>query len=168
MPKDSFFDRKNYLEILEKRVIALKDGYRQNIAFIGEEQVGKTAILHKFLNGFLDNRFIMLYVEARPEPLPLFCRRFAGVLLYNFLSSADVSLKEDLEFLLEKSCPYIPRTVAKIRSILADVQKRKKEGVFVELLSLTAIIHQETGKFCVVMFDEFLNLEALGVKSLLS
>ncbi|WP_414947291.1 hypothetical protein, partial [Klebsiella pneumoniae] len=79
MLKDNFFGRKSYLDILEKRVIALKDGYRQNIAFIGDEHVGKTAILHKFLNSFLDNRFILFYLEARVEPLFLFCKRFAGV-----------------------------------------------------------------------------------------
>ena len=166
MIKDNFFDRKSYLDILEKRVIALRDGYRQNIALIGDEQVGKTTILHKFLNGFLDNRFIMLYIEARPESLPLFCKRFVGVLLYSFLSSSCIPLREDLEFLLDKSSTYIPKTVAKIKAILADVEKRKKENIFGELLSLTNIIHQETDKFCVVIFDEFQNLESLGVKSL--
>jgi hypothetical protein len=166
MIKDNFFNRKVYLDILEKRVVALKDGYRQNIAFIGDEQVGKTAILHKFLNSFLDNRFILLYVQARPESLLLFCRRFAGVLLYNFLCSTDSQLKEDLEFLIEKSSAYVPKTVSKIKQILSDAQGRKKENVFSELMSLGNIIHQETGKFCVVIFDEFQNLESLGIKSL--
>jgi hypothetical protein len=166
MLKDNFFDRKSYLEVLEKRVIALKDGYRQNIAFIGDEQVGKTAILHKFSNSFLDNRFLLFYLEVRPESLISFCRRFAAVLLYNFLCSTDVQLKEDLEFLMEKSSVYIPKTVSKVKTVLADAQRRKKDNVFSELLSLTNIIHQETGKFCVVIFDEFQNLEALGIKSL--
>jgi hypothetical protein len=166
MLKDNFFDRKVYLEILEKRVTALKDGYRQNIAFIGDEQVGKTAILHKFLNSFLDNRFLLLYLEARPESLVLFCRRFSGVLLYNFLCSTDVELKEDLDYLIEKSSAYIPKTVSKIKTILEETQGRKKENIFSELMSLCNIIHQETGKFCVVIFDEFQNLEALGIKSL--
>ncbi len=166
MLKDNFFDRKLYLDILEKRVIALKDGYRQNIALIGDEQVGKTGILHKFLNSFLDNRFILLYVEVRFESLHLFCKRFSGVLLYNFLSSSGIVLKEDLEFLLDKSIAYIPKTVAKIKSILADTERRKKDNIFSELMSLTSIIHQETNKFCVVIFDEFQNLESLEIKTL--
>lgn len=166
MLKENFFDRKVYLDILEKRVIALKDGYRQNIALLGDEQVGKTAILHKFQNSFLDNRFLLLYVQVRPESLSLFCKRFAGVLLYNFLCSTDAALKEDLEFLIEKSSAYIPKTVAKIKSILAEAQSRKKEGIFSDLMSLTSMIHQETNKFCVVIFDEFQNLESLGIKSL--
>jgi hypothetical protein len=166
MLKENFFDRKAYLEILEKRVTALKDGYRQNIAFIGNEQVGKTAIIHKFLDGFQDNRFILIYVEARVESLSSFCRRFFGVLLYNFLSPSGIDLKEELEFLMAKASAYAPKTVAKMLAILTDVQKRKKENVFSEVLSLTNIINQETGKFCVVIFDEFQNLESLGIKSL--
>jgi hypothetical protein len=166
MLKDNFFDRKVYLDILEKRVVALKDGYRQNIALIGDEQIGKTAILHKFMNSFLDNRFLLLYLEARPESLSLFCRRFCGVLLYNFLCSTDAQLKEDLEFLIDKSSGYVPKTVSKIKQILSDASGRKKENIFGDLLSLCNIIHQETGKFCVVIFDEFQNLEALGIKSL--
>ena len=166
MLKDNFFDRKSFLDILSKRVVALKDGYRQNIALIGEEQVGKTSILHKFLNGFLDNRFILLYLEARPESLISFCKRFSGVLLYNFLTPSGIVLREDLEFLLEKSAAYIPKATAKIRSVLADVERRKKENIFSELLSITSIIHKETNKFCVVIIDEFQNLESLGIKSL--
>lgn len=165
MLKDNFFGRKSYLDILEKRVIALKDGYRQNIAFIGDEHVGKTAILHKFLNSFLDNRFILFYLEARVEPLFLFCKRFAGVLLYNFLSTSGIPLKEDLEFLIEKASAYVPRTAAKIKTILAEAARRKKENILSELLSLAGIIHQETGKFCVVIFDEFQCLENLGIKN---
>mgnify|MGYP001769689107 FL=1 len=48
MIKDKFFDRRNYIQILEKRVSSLKEGYRQNIAIIGDENVGKTSIISKF------------------------------------------------------------------------------------------------------------------------
>jgi len=166
MLKDNFFGRESYLDILEKRVTALKDGFRQNIALIGGEQVGKTSILHKFLKDFADNHFILFYIEARPESPLLFCRRFIGALLYNFLSLSGIPLKENLEFLIDKSSSFIPKTTAKIRAILADVEKRNRENIFSELLSLTNIIHQETDKFCVVIFDEFQNLEYLKIKNL--
>ena len=76
MIKDRFFDRKQYLDILQKRVMALKDGYRQNIAIIADELVGKTSVIFKFLNSFCDNRIIMVYLEARPESLSVFANRF--------------------------------------------------------------------------------------------
>lgn len=163
---DSFFDRKVYLDILEQRITALKDGYRQNIAFIGDELVGKTSLIFKFLNSFYNSHFIFIYLETRPESLASFSKRFIGVLLYNFLTPSEISLKEDLDFLVNKASNYIPKTVEKIKSILSQLQKNKKENIFAELLSLPEIINSETGKFCVVIFDEFHNLERMGIKNL--
>ncbi|TAM38835.1 hypothetical protein EPN54_03935, partial [bacterium] len=85
MIKDKFFDRTNYLEILQKRVVSLREGYRQNIAIIGEENVGKSSIVFKFLDKFYDPHIITVFLEVRHEPLEGFARRFIGVLLYNFL-----------------------------------------------------------------------------------
>lgn len=166
MIKDNFFDRKSYLDSLEKRIRDSKDGYRQNIAIVGDELVGKTSIIFRFLNKFYDNRIIILYLEIRPESLASFARRFIGVLLYNFLINSDITLKEDLNFLINKSEKFIPKTVEKIKLILNALNKRKKNDVFTELLSLCEIVNQETGKFCVVIWDEFHNLESMGIKNL--
>lgn len=164
--EDKFFGRKDYLNILEKRIRDLKDGYRQNIAIIGDELVGKTSIIFNFLNKFCDNRIIILYLEIRPETLVCFVRRFIGILLYNFLINSNLPLKEDLDFLIKKSLPYLPRTVEKINFILFAVEKRRKNHIFTELLSLCDLIYEETGKNCVVILDEFHHLEHTGIKDL--
>ncbi|MCX5697673.1 MAG: hypothetical protein NTU54_06895 [Candidatus Omnitrophica bacterium] len=164
--RDIFYNRKLQLELLSKRIGALKDGYRQNLAILGDELVGKTSLVFKFLEGFYDSRTIAIYIEARPEGIANFARRFIGVLLYNFLSSSGIPLKEDLAYLLDKSEKYIPRTVRDARSILSSLTKRYKGAVFTELLSLCDAIHEETSKSCVVIFDEFHNLESLGIKDL--
>ncbi|MDD5116058.1 MAG: ATP-binding protein [Candidatus Omnitrophica bacterium] len=166
MSEEKFFDRKNYIEILEKRIGSLKDGYRQNIAVIGEENVGKTSILYKFLDKFYDPRIITAYLEVRPESFQDFAKRFIGALLYNFLLNSGLPLKEDLDFLLEKSCAYIPNTALKIRSMLNDLSRRKKAGVITELFNLPEMIHQETDKFIVLFLDEFHNLEKIGVSNI--
>ncbi|MDD2688825.1 MAG: hypothetical protein PHT41_01550 [Candidatus Omnitrophica bacterium] len=166
MTEDSFFDRKSYLQAFSKRINDLKDGYRQNIAVIGDELVGKTSIFFKFLNTFQDNRIIIIYLEIRLESLDSFIRRFIGILLYNFLINSNLPLKEDLDFLIKKSEKYIPKTVEKIRFILNGTPRKKTNNSFAELLSLCDLINQETGKSCVVIFDEFLNLESLGFKNL--
>jgi AAA+ ATPase superfamily predicted ATPase len=166
MTKDNFFGRTLYLDILEKRVLGLKEGYRQNIAITGDELVGKTALIHKFLNKFCDNQVILLYLEVRQESLNSFVRRFIGVLLYNFLSASGIPLREDFGFLVSKSGKYIPRTIEKIESILTAVEKRKKINIFTDLLSLLESVHQETGKFSVIIFDEFHNLENIGFNNL--
>ena len=166
MIKKIFFGRDSYLELLEKRVSGLKDNYRQNIAIIGDELVGKTSLIFRFLDKFQDNRIVMLYLEARPESLDSFAKRFSGVLLYNFLSNSGIALKEDLDFLIRKSEKYAPKTVEKIRFILSSLNRRKKKDIFSELNLLCEIIHQETGKSCVVIFDEFQNLESVGFANL--
>ncbi|MFA5156255.1 MAG: DEAD/DEAH box helicase family protein [Candidatus Omnitrophota bacterium] len=163
---DNYLERKQYTQAIEKRIHALKDGYRQNIALIGDELVGKTTIIFDILKRFYDNRVIVSYLEVRPETLEIFCRRFIAVLLYNFLSNSGIALKEDINFLLDKSEKYIPLTVKKIRIILSALQKRKKNNIFTELLSLTESINQETGKFNVVIFDEFHNFQDIGTKNL--
>lgn len=164
--KDIFIERKTYSDIIVKRIRDLKDGYRQNIAVIGDELAGKTSLIFDLLNKFYDNRYIIIYLESRPESLNSFAKRFIGVLLYNFLSNSAEPLKENLDFLLKKSQKYIPKTTQKINSILHSLEKRKKNNIFSELLELCEMIHLETGKFCVVIFDEFHNLENIGIKDI--
>lgn len=164
--KELFFGNSHYVDIIKKRVLGLLDGYRQNIAMVGDELVGKTTLITTFLEDFSDNRLVMVYLEARPESINNFAKRFIGVLLYNFLSNSASPLKEDLEFLINKSEKYIPRTAAQIKSILAALEKRKKANIFGDLLTLCDTIYQETQKSCVIIFDEFQNLEKLGLVNL--
>ena len=166
MNREPCFARESYVEILQKRISGFLEGYRQNLAFIGDELVGKTLIIHKFLHSFYNNRVIPVYLEVRHESLSSFVQRFSAVLLYNFMSESGIPLQEDLTFLTAKSEKYIPKTVARIRAIVAAAAKRKKSNVFTELLSLCELIHEETGKHCVVIFDEFHNLEEIGFGSL--
>jgi len=161
-----YIERKQYSQIIEKRIRDLKDGYRQNIAIIGDELVGKTSIVFNFLKKFFDPRIIIIYLEARPETLSSFARRFIGVLLYNFLNNSGDPLKEDLNFLIDRSSKYIPKTVEKIKSILSELEKRKRSNIFTDLMTLCEILNQETGKCCVIIFDEFHNLENIGVNNI--
>ncbi len=162
----TFFGRKYCLDILDKRVKAHKDGYRQNIAIIGDELVGKTALIFKFLSRFQDNNIVIFYFEARPESLESLARRFIGALLYNFLNNSGIDIKEDLDFLLLKTDKFIPKTSHRCRQILLSVQKRKKANIWTELFSLCELIHSETGKYCVAIIDEFHNLENAGISDL--
>lgn len=162
MIKNKFFGRKQHLDLLEKRISGFLQGYRQNIAIIGDELVGKTSLISCLVNRLCDSRIITLYLEARHETIESFAQRFCGVLLYNFLDNSAMPLKEDMDFLLLKAEKFIPETCTKIRQILAALKRRKRHTVFTELLTLCDTINQETGKFCLVIFDEFHNLEGLS------
>lgn len=161
---DIFFGRRNYLEIINKRVEGFKCGYRQNIAIIGDESIGKTSTIIHFLQKFNDNLIIPVYIDIRRESLAYFSRRFIGALLYGFLKNSAITLKEDIEFLIEKSRRYMPETTGRIQSILNG--REKKENILPALLTLCESLHQETGKSCVIIFDEFQNLENLGIRNL--
>ncbi|MCM8797485.1 MAG: hypothetical protein NC923_06400, partial [Candidatus Omnitrophica bacterium] len=106
------------------------------------------------------------YVETRQETLLAFARRFIGSMLYNFLINSGISLKEDLDYLLKKAQRYIPLTSEKINCILNAIEKGKKNNIFTELLSLCESLHEETGKFCVVIMDEFHNVESFKIRNL--
>ena len=41
---EKFFGREEVLELLNKRVLALKDGYRQNVALTGQSLSGKSSV----------------------------------------------------------------------------------------------------------------------------
>ncbi|MCM8799552.1 MAG: hypothetical protein NC900_02315 [Candidatus Omnitrophica bacterium] len=161
-----FFNRDSYIQILSKRLNDFIKGYRQNLAFIGKEMVGKTSIILHFFNRFYDFRIIPIYVLIRKNDFESFAKQFIGSLLYNFLLNSGILLKEDFEFLIDKSSKYIPKTVDKIKNIVALLERKRKGDVFMELLSLCDTINQETGRFCVVIFDEFHNLETMGIKNL--
>ena len=166
MTTGKFYNRSNYLDILNKRIKGLKDGYRQNIALLGDELIGKTSIILHFLNNFNDSLILPVYLAVKVEEFEYFARRFIGVLLYNFLINSGEELEENLDFLIKKSDKYIPQTVEKVKNILSVVNKKKKDAIFTELFSLCDTIYKESHKSCVVVLDEFHNLESMRIKNL--
>ena len=92
---ERFFGRDDVLALLSKRVMALKEGYRQNVAFTGQSLSGKTSILHHFISSIKDDDFITVYVEIRPEPFCIFARKFVATLLYNSLVKLGIPVEAD-------------------------------------------------------------------------
>ena len=83
---DKFFGRQDVLDLFKKRVQALKDGYRQNMALTGQSLVGKSSIILHFLYLVREEGFVPVYVEVVKEPFRLFANKFIATLLYNALS----------------------------------------------------------------------------------
>lgn len=171
MNKSDFFGRNTCLEILEKRVKDIKEGYRQNIAIIGDKDIGKTSIILHFLNNFNDPLILPLYLELRPEfTHAQFVRKFIGVLLYNFLENSDIARNEDLDYLIFKASSFIPKTTQAIKEILNSLKRkgraRGRENIFVQLLTLCDILNSETQKRCVIIFDEFQHLGTIGINQI--
>ncbi len=159
-----FFGRSEALGLLNKRVGALTEGYRQNVALTGQNLAGKSSILHHFLHTFSDNRILPIYVEIADEPFSYFARKFIGSLLYNLLRSAGADPKEDFEALLEEARHIAPHTVKTAEAIQEAVKKKNLDSAYSALFDITAAIKEETGKSCVIILDEFHNLASLRVK----
>ncbi|MDP3730805.1 MAG: ATP-binding protein, partial [Candidatus Omnitrophota bacterium] len=162
---EKFFGREEVLELLNKRTLALKDGYRQNIALTGQSLSGKTSILHHFLYSIREEDFITIYVEVVKEPFRSFSNRFIATLLYNALTKMGEVAGFEFENLLDKAQELLPKTYSAIRNINSCVDKGEFDEAYFNLLSLTSALKEEIKRSCVVILDEFDNLEHIGVKN---
>lgn len=163
-----FFARQEYLNLLDKRANGLSKGYRQNIAIIGDELIGKTCLIQYWLSKYYDNFTVPVYIEVTSQSsFSAFAEKFAGTLLFSFLKNSEITLRDDIAFLIDKSKKYIPHTCASIQALLNEKKKKNMlRQAFAALLELTEIFYKETHKSCIVVLDEFHLLEKLNIKDM--
>ncbi|VAX37793.1 hypothetical protein MNBD_UNCLBAC01-1501 [hydrothermal vent metagenome] len=159
----AFFGRTQYLDLLKRRVIDLKEGYRQNIAFLGSCYVGKSTLIHYFLANLDEPDVVPIYLDLENKELPYFFFKFTGTLLYNFSKIKNLPLHDDLNLLIESTKGIIPHTIDVIQKIRTDLTKGKNIDTFSGLLTLPEVFTNETGKSCILIFDEFQNLEEFAI-----
>ena len=166
---ENFFGRQSIIDLILKRANALKSGYRQNIAIIGHQHLGKTSVLRHFLHVFHDPDVLCIYVEIKIQALDYFVEQFIRSLLYQWLSqSRSISATESLLGLADNAAPSIPLTVQRVHEIMQLLKQRHPEEAYSKLFELTSIIKRETGKHCIVILDEFHRLGEFGVKNAFS
>jgi len=159
--------RKEVIGVLNKRLSDFKEGYRHNVAILGDEMLGKTALLKRFLNDITDEKLTAIYVDVVPFEFPLFLKRFLNSLLYNFLKNTQlVSTRETLESLVKRAKEPLPLASMLIEHFLSRMEKEKPEILFKELFAIIETFSQETKRSCVVILDEFQNLRQLGIKNI--
>jgi AAA+ ATPase superfamily predicted ATPase len=160
--QQNFFGRTAIMELLKKRVLDLKEGYRQNVALFGNRYIGKTTILRQFLAN-LDEEIAVVYVDVENKDFRSFLDQFVGSLLCNYSRHRKLPLYEDVMLLLESVQESIPHTVSVIRNIYKDYHAKKLSTSFHGLLALPEIFTNETGRVCVLVLDEFHRLEEVTV-----
>ena len=159
-----FFGREEVLGTLQKRVTALKGGYRQNLALTGPMLAGKSSILRHFLKNVKDPGIIPLYIEMNAENFRVFCTRFMATLLYRYLRSMGQKAEGDFEALKKTCREMIPETVRCAEGIQKALRQKKENDAYEKILSLTSTFKTETGKSCIVILDEFQNLSDFHLK----
>lgn len=159
----NFFGRKPTLDLLKRRVIDLKEGYRQNIAFLGSRYTGKSSILRQFLSDLDDEQVIPVYLDLDNKDFRYFCAKFSGSILYHYLKVQNLPVYEDRKLLQESSKKLIPQTVEAIKKIENLILKEKWLEAYRDIIALPEIFTNESNKFCVIIIDEFHNLEDFEV-----
>jgi len=162
---ERFFGRQEVLDLLNKRVSALKDGYRQNVALTGPSLAGKSSIILQFLHCAREEGFIPIYIEVIKESFESFADKFVATLLYNSLHKTGEDIPLDVKSLLEYARERLPKTYQAARQIYALIERGQSDEAYLSLLALTSTLKSETGVSCVVILDEFDNLEYLGIKN---
>ena len=161
-PSNHCFGKDPIMNILKRRVLDLKEGYRQNVAFLGNRFVGKTTVLRKFMQDLDDESMVVIYLDLDQKDLHYFFSRFVGSLLYNFSRIEKLPLFDDIQLLLENARPLIPQTIAEIKKIESLLSDEKCDQIYQHLISLPEIFTAESGKLCVIVLDEFQNLDEFG------
>ena len=163
---DLFFDRQENLGLMKKRIDGLKKGYRQNVALLGQELIGKSSLLLQLINKLDgDKEILPIYLELMPEPLQKFGKRFTGALLYYYFKNGEKDVPEKIDVLVEKAKNSLPRTTEGILRIEKLFGKRSRDQVLSSLFDLLPLLCEEGKKSCIMILDEFQELGSLNVKN---
>jgi len=159
----NFYGRRSVLDVLKKRVMGLKDGYRQNVALLGIRYIGKTALLQRLISQMDEQDVFFVYLDLENRDFNFFANQFTKSLLYNFLKKENLPLQEDLKLLCIALKDRLPRTVFIVQAIESFSSHGKYLEAYHMLLSLPEVFTQETGKSVVLIFDEFEHLENFNI-----
>lgn len=160
-----FFGRTDVLEMLDKRLSSFLKGCRQNIGIIGPSGIGKTSLVLHFIRRIDDAELIPVYVELSEEPFDFFAQKFMGSLLASFLKSRGQQVPMEFDLLINRCRRHIPKTLNKMRQIKNNLKQEDWNDAYREILNLTAVIQQETGKKILLILDNFELLEEMLLKN---
>ncbi len=163
--EQKFFGRNDTLNLLKRRLLDLKEGYRQNVALLGNKYIGKSSILHNFILNNDDKDVVCVYLDLENKDFNYLFSKFVGSLLYNFSRNKNLPLNDDLGILLETTKGLIPYTVQVIQKIKSDYEAKKVNDAFLGLITIPEVFTNETGSFCLLIIDEFQNLEDFALNN---
>lgn len=163
------FDRREVLDLLEKRIQGFSAGYRQNVALLGMEGIGKSTLLRHWAAGSRrpDSSLLMVYHPTGPmENLVEWAARFIQTLLYAVLhlSREETPLPTQWPALLERCRQTVPSVVRAAERLLAQAEVGKGEAAYALVWDLPALAAQELGVQVLLLLDEFQHLRSLPVK----
>ncbi len=131
---------------LEQRLQAFADGFRHNLALIGPPGSGKTFQLEELLSR-QPSSLSLIYCPVYRES----CRSFIQRLLNAILQAGGCAPEQ------------LPKTVAAMRLIEPLLARRLYGEAFTRALDAIPHLIEDRGRSCVLILDEFLHLEEMGL-----
>src|SRR3989338_3411475 len=143
---------------LRQRLQAFRDGFRHNLALVGPPGSGKTFALHRVLQEQAPD-LLIIYCPQYRESCRSFLQRFAVTILETGLAGMHVPAEE----LLNRAAVQIPKTAAALRPLESLLARRLYGEAFNRTLDAIPLLIEERRASCVLILDEFLFLEELGL-----
>jgi hypothetical protein len=166
MEKQAVVFRQKSLEFLLKKAHDFQEGYRQNIAILGDTSTGKSTLLKNFVTNVNSDDIVPVFVEVLPFEFTLFCKRFLNSLLYNYLKKSQLlSSRENLTNLIQRTKLLLPITFPLFENFFNKIEKEKPEILFKELFNLLESFVEESQKKVCIILDEFQNILEFNVKN---
>ena len=156
---------------LQQRLQAFGEGFRHNLALIGPPGSGKTFQLHQLLAS-QPAPAILIYCPMYRESCRSFLQRFLYAILQAGLhplsppsaqSNGQTQAPQPLDALLQQAESHLPRTTAAVRAVDGLLTRRLYGEAFNRTLDAIPLLLEERRQPCVLLLDEFLFLEELGL-----
>lgn len=160
-------NRVDILNLLVHRVNSFSEGYRQNIAILGEPCIGKTALIKQLLESENVKRdaIIPVYIEIKIEPFEFCAKRFIKSALFQILRSDPLVPQPcDTVVLIEDLKRTYPKTAEICQRVLRDIERVRLDEAYSYMLDIPATIYEESKKRCLLIIDEFHNLGNFPLK----
>ncbi len=161
------YNRPDIVETIIRRVNSFSEGYRQNIAIIGEPSIGKTSLIKDILssNQIKRDDIIPIYLEIKIEPFEFCAKRFIKSALFQLMrSDPTLTAPHDTVLLIEDLKRTHPKTAETCIRVLQDIDKGRLDEGHSFMLDITAMISEESKKRCLLILDEFHNIGNFDLK----
>jgi len=161
-------DRKVVLDTLIHRINSFSEGYRQNIALLGESFIGKTSLIKELFgsDALKKEKVIPVYLEVKIEPLEFCAKRFVKSSLSQLVKIDPIlATPQDTVLLIEDLARNYPKTAQVCTRVLQDIERSRPDEAFSFMMDIPIVLSEETKKRCVLILDEFHNLDNFGLKN---
>lgn len=148
MPEEFLTEK---LSVLDKRIKSFSEGYRQNVAILGDDDEEISYLLDIYLSSHKFQTILYISTQARFVSQKEFFKNVASSLLHNYASS------DSFDGLLNAVGPSLPLTV----EFIINTIKKPAPPSLLEVLELINKFIHETSRKCVFIIENFLKLKAL-------